>query len=122
NLEGKTNVQVATYYRSLYANAARKPEAELLALALATYVTNSGLAGNTAASATYGFAVSTTGLGASTFNVGAKGAAFGVKGNIALTVNELLSRANARARRGLVWDANCDGVMNSAEVTLRNHV
>jgi hypothetical protein len=35
NLAGKTNAQVAAYFQSLYANAARKPEAEALALALA---------------------------------------------------------------------------------------
>src|SRR5262249_20593310 len=43
DLTGKTNVQVAAYYQALYANTAKKPEAEVLALALAVYVTNSNL-------------------------------------------------------------------------------
>ena len=84
-----------------------KPEAEALALALAVYVTNSSLAGTTATS--YGFAVSTTGLGVATVNVGVNGAAFGVNNNTVMTITELLSRTNARARKGLVWDANGDG-------------
>ena len=46
NLSGKTNAQVAAYFQSLYANAAKKAEAEALALALTVYVTNSNLAGH----------------------------------------------------------------------------
>jgi phage terminase small subunit len=120
NLAGKTNAQVATYYQSLYANMAKKPEADALALALNTYVTNSSLAGNTAAS--YGFAVSSTGLGGSTANVGVNGAAFGINDNTVMTITELLSRANARARKGTLWDSDGDGVLNSAETILRNQV
>ena len=118
NLAGKTTAQVAAYYQTLYANAARKPESEALALALAVYVTNSTLAGTTATS--YGFAVSATGLGAATASIGANGAAFGVNNNSILTIAELLSRTNARARKGAVWDANGDGSLNSAESVLRN--
>ena len=102
NLAGKTNAQVAAYYQSLYSNAAKKPEADALALALTVYVTNSNLAGTTATS--YGFAVSSTGLGAATANVGANGAAFGINNNTVMTIAELLSRANARARKGTLWD------------------
>ena len=120
NLAGKTNAQVAAYYQSLYANAARKPEAETLALALSVYVTNSGLAGTTATS--YGFAVSAAGLGAATVNVGANGAAFGVNNNTVLTITELLSRANVRARKGLVWDANANGSLSTAESVLRSQI
>ncbi|HEY1599161.1 MAG TPA: hypothetical protein VGG64_06135, partial [Pirellulales bacterium] len=120
NLSGKTNAQVATYYQSLYKNAARKPEADALALALNIYVTNSSLAGSTATS--YGFAVSSTGLGSATANVGANGAAFGLSDNTVMTVAELLSRANANARKGLLWDANGDGTLNPAETIVRNQV
>ncbi len=97
---------------------ASKPDAD--ALALNIYVTNSTLAGNAAAS--YGFAVSSTGLGGSTANVGAGGAAFGINDNTVMTITELLSRANARARKGTLWDANADGSLNSAETILRNQV
>ncbi len=100
NLANRTNSQVAALYSSLYSNANRKPEAEFLALALAMYVTTSGLAGTTAAASNYGFSVSTNGLGASTFSVGSNAAAFGVQTNAVLTVRELLSRANARSRKG----------------------
>ena len=117
NMAGKTNAQVAAYYQSLYSNSAKKTEAEALAPALAVYVTNSGLAGTTAT--TYGFAVSATGLGAATTNVGVNGAAFGINNNAVLTVTELLSRTNARARKGIVWDANGDGSLSAAETVLR---
>ena len=120
NLTGKTNAQVATYYQSLYSNAAKKAEVEALALALAVYVTNSNLAGT--AGTSYGFAVSTTGLGAATANIGVNGAAFGINNNTIVTITELLSRANARARKGFLWDANGDGSLNPAETILRSQV
>ena len=63
-----------------------------MAVALAVYVTNSGLAGNTAKS--YGFAVSSTGLGSATVNVGSDGAAFGVDDNAVVSIMELLYRTN----------------------------
>jgi hypothetical protein len=118
NLSGKTNGQVATYYQSLYANSAKKPEADALALALNVYVTNSTLAGNTAAS--YGFTVSSSGLGIATANVGTSGAAFGLNNNTVMTIAELLSRANTSARKGTLWDANGDGSLSTAETVLRN--
>ena len=99
---------------------ARKAEADTMALALADYVTNSKLAGTAATS--YGFAVSTTGLGAATANVGVNGAAFGINNNTVMTIAELLSRTNARARKGLLWDANGDASWNAAEATLRDQV
>ncbi len=120
NLAGKTNAQVAAYFQSLYSNAAKKPEADALALALNVYVTNSALAGSTATS--YGFAVSSAGLGTSTVNVGASGAAFGIDDNTVMTVTELLSRANARARKGTLWNADGNGSLNSAESILRNQL
>ena len=120
NLTGMTNAQVASYYQTLYANSAKKAEVEALALALAVYVTNSNLAGTVGTS--YGFAVSTTGLGAATTNVGVNGAAFGINNNTVMTITELLSRANARARKGLLWDANGDGSLSAAETVLRNQV
>jgi len=120
NLSGKSNAQVAAYYQTLYANAAKKAEVETLALALAVYVTNSNLAGTVGTS--YGFAVSTTGLAAATTNVGVNGAAFGINNNTVMTITELLSRANARVRKGLLWDANGDGSLNTAETVLRNQV
>lgn len=100
------------------ANVAKKAEAETLALALAVYVTNSNLAGTVATS--YGFAVSTTGMGTAMVNVGANGAAFGINNDTVMTINELLSRTNARARKGVLWDANADGTLSAGEMILRN--
>ncbi len=91
-----------------------------MALALADYVTNSNLAKTIAGS--YGFAVSTTGLGAATANVGMNGAAFGINNNTVMTITELLSRTNAHARKGLLWDANGDGSWNAAESIVRNQI
>ncbi|HEV3137357.1 MAG TPA: SdrD B-like domain-containing protein, partial [Pirellulales bacterium] len=118
NLTGKTNAQVAAYFQTLYSNSAKKLEAEDMALALSVYVTNSGLAGTTASS--YGFTVSANGLGASTVNVGINGAAFGVSDNAVMTVTELLLRTNARARNGLLWNINGDGVFTAGETAMRN--
>ncbi len=106
------------YYQSLCSNAAKKPEADALALALNIYVTNSSLAGTTATS--YGFAVSTNGAGTAAINVGTSGAAFGLNNNASTTLSELLQRINARSRKGLIWDADSNGTLNSAETTLRS--
>lgn len=116
NLTGKTNAQVATFYQGLFSTASKKLDAETLALALAVYVTKSGLAGTTATS--YGFAVTADGLGIATVNVGSAGAAFGVDENAILTVMDLLYRTNQRARDGVLWDANDNG-LSTAELLLR---
>ena len=94
NLSGKTNAQVATYYQSLYANAAKKPEADALALALNVYVTNSSLAGNTAASLRLCRVEHRPGNRRPPTSA-ANGAAFGINDNSVMTIAELLSRANA---------------------------
>lgn len=120
NLAGKTNSQVAAFYKSLYSNVSKKPEAEALALAFNIYVTNTGLAGTKAIS--FGFAVSTGGLGIATTNVAALGTALGVNHGTNITIAELLSRANALSRKGVLWDANCDRKINSAENILRSQV
>jgi len=120
NLANKTNAQVAAYYQALFSNTTRRAEADTMALALADYVTNSNLAGTVATP--YGFAVSTTGLGAATANVGVNGAAFGINNNTVMTITELLSRTNTRARKGRLWDANGNATWNAAEAALRDQV
>ncbi len=117
NLAGKTNAQVAAFYQQLYSASGPKLDAETMALALATYVTNSSLAGNVAAS--YGFVVSTSGLATATFSVGANGAAFGVNNNTVLTVLDLLTLTNSHAHKGILWDLDGDGSSNAAETILR---
>ena len=118
NLAGKTNAQVASFYQSLFSSSSKKLDAQTMALALAVYVTNSGLAGNVAAS--YGFAVSATGLGGSTINVGTDGTAFGVDNNSILTALELLQRTNLRARNGSLWNTTGDSSLSTAEKLMRD--
>src|SRR5262249_40357651 len=110
--------QVAAFYQTLYANSAKNLEVNALALALSMYVTNSNLAGSLGT--TYGFAVSATGLGAATVNVGTSGPAFGFNDNVVVTGAELLSRTNARAGTGILWDVNGNGSLSGAESALRN--
>ena len=117
NLTGKTNAQVAAFYQQLYSASGPKLDAETMAVALATYVTNSSLAGNVATS--YGFVVSTGGLATATFNVGVNGAAFGVNNNTVLTVLDLLTLTNTDAHKGILWDLYGNGSLSAAETILR---
>ncbi len=117
NLTGMTNAQVAAFYQQLYNESGPKLDAEIMALALSTYVTKASLAGNAAAS--YGFAVSTSGLATATFSVGTNGAAFGVDDNAVLTVLDLLTLANTDAHKGLLWDLDGNGSLSAAETMLR---
>jgi Bacterial Ig-like domain (group 3)/SdrD B-like domain len=123
-LGGMTNSQVAAYYKTLFARTAStapagppKVDAQIMATALAVYVTNQSLAGTTAAG--YGFLVSATGLGAQTFDVGCNGAAFGVANHTSLSVMDLLLAVNARARNGLLFDMNGDGYIDNSEASYR---
>src|SRR5262249_3305309 len=124
SLDGMTNNGVATYYKSLFARnannapaGAAKVDAQVMATALAGYVTNQSLAGTTAVA--YGFQVNQDGVGARTFNVGTKGAAIGVANYTTLSVMDLLLAVSARARNGLLYDTNGDGLINGSEPSLR---
>ncbi len=68
----------------------------MLAAALAVYVTDSDLAGNTAAAS--GFNVSTAGTGAKCYNIGCYGSSIGLVNNRSYTVLELLNQANTKKR------------------------
>ena len=123
NLAGKTNAQVAAVYKALFARTARtaagggpaKVDAQVMATALAVYVTNQSLAGTAAAA--YGFHVSDTGVGTRTFNVGGSGAAFGVAANSQVGVLDLLLAVNSRSRNGLLYDLDGDGDATDAQET-----
>jgi hypothetical protein len=118
NLAGKTNAQVACYFKQLFSVCGMKLDAQAMAVSLAVYVTNSTLAGNVAAQ--YGFVVSSVGTGAATFSVGSAGAAFDVVNNTRLAILDILYRTNSKARNGILWDLNSNGQINCAEQTLRN--
>jgi hypothetical protein len=101
NLTGKTNSQVAAYFTSLFKVKGQKTYAQVLANALAVYVTNSTLAGGNYAAA-YGFNVSTHGTGTSTYNIGADYAAFGVAKNTTMTVFQILQAVNNQTSHGVI--------------------
>ena len=105
NLTGRTNTQIAAYFLTKFNVRGQKLDAQVLAVALATYVTNSTLAGGNYA-ASYGFNVSSSGTGSRTFNVGSSGAAFGVANNTTLTVMQILQAANTNAVSGSLWNGN----------------
>jgi len=121
-LDGMTNAQIAAYYKALFArtintNGPPKVDAQVLATALAVYVTDQTLAGTTAVA--YGFQVSATGVGTRTFNVGNNGAPFGVANNSSLSVMDLLLAVDARSHNGLLYDQNGDGHISSDEASFR---
>ena len=131
-LAGETNAEVAAFYKSLFAmtNCTRagggppKLDAQVMATALAVYVTNQSLAGTVAAG--YGFVVTAGGVGTRTYNVGTSGAAFGVANHAGVTVLDLLLAVNSRSRNGVLFDLDGDGdATDSLETnhrTLANNV
>jgi hypothetical protein len=120
DLAGKTNAQVAAFYKTLFARNTRsaagggppKMDAQVIATALACYVTNLSLAGSIAEA--YGFRVTANGVGENTFNVGASGAAFDVADHANVTVMDLLRAVNRRSHDGLLYDLDTDGDAHSA--------
>jgi hypothetical protein len=104
-LGGMTNADVAAYFQGLFIQRGPKVEAQLLATALAVYVTNATL-NDTAAGAQYGFVITETGLGTATWDVGENGEAFGVANGTTLTVLDLLLRADAQSLNGILYSGN----------------
>jgi hypothetical protein len=124
SLDGLTNADVAAHYKSLFARNGQssqvgspKVDAQIMATALAVYVTNETLAGATATA--FGLQVTQHGVGAATFNVGNNGAAFGVANGSFVSVMDLLLAVNARSHNGLLYDQNGDGVISVDEAGLR---
>jgi hypothetical protein len=108
NLTNKTNKDVAALFITLFKLGSPKTAAQVMAGAIAAYVTTPALAGGTY-SAPYGFNVSAAGTGGKLYNVGSNGAAIGLSNNTAYTVGQLLQQANARAP----WDAAESGALNT---------
>ncbi|NQU75377.1 MAG: hypothetical protein HQ546_03550 [Planctomycetes bacterium] len=109
NLSGKTNAEVAQFYRDVFKSKHKskdsgpaKLDAQVMATTLATYVTSSTLAGATAAN--YGFLVTEYGVGVATFNIGDCGAAFGVADNTVMTVLDILLATNEQAVNGVLYN------------------
>lgn len=127
SLAGKTNAEVAGIYTSLFKRNANtspggppKLDAQVLAVALAVYVTDADLAGTTAVS--YGFSVTEHGVGVSTFDVGdVNRAAFGLwaSESTVLSVMDILLATDSLAHDGLLYDQNGNHQIDSIEQALR---
>lgn len=114
NLAGMTNAQVASFYETVFQakkcgkwwkrkyGPRTKLDAQVMAVAFATYVTNQSLGGD--AGVQYGFAVTEYGLGTAVFNVGDAGAAFGVANNTEVSVMDLLLATNDQAVDGVLYN------------------
>ncbi|MCK4602510.1 MAG: hypothetical protein KAU28_08595 [Phycisphaerae bacterium] len=109
NLTGKTNAEIADFYHTLFrmkknneVSGPAKVDCQVMATALAVYVTNSSLAGDTATS--YGFLVTEYGVGVALFNVGSSGDAFNVEDNTEMTVLDLLLATDEQAVEGCLYD------------------
>ncbi|HYE20001.1 MAG TPA: SdrD B-like domain-containing protein [Tepidisphaeraceae bacterium] len=126
NLAGKTNDQVAAFFITKFKVKGMKLDAQVLAVALAAYVTSPALAGSAAAA--YGFDVGGGGLAAATYNIGTSGAAFGVANYSTLTVWQILSATNALSTGGdgSIYNSNAllqalantvyDGINNQGDI------
>ena len=99
NLTGKSNKAVAALFVTFFKVKGTKTDAQVMAGAIAAYVTNSTLAGGNYA-AKYGFNISTGGTGAKTYNVGSLGTSIGLLNNTANTVSQLLQQANLMKQLG----------------------
>ncbi len=94
DLADKSNTVVGQHFRTLFATRGQKLEAQVMATALAVYITNESLAGT--AGQAYGFTVTEYGVGTRTYNVGTNGAAFGVENDTEMTVLDLLLATDDR--------------------------
>lgn len=102
SLAGKTNAEIASHFRTLFQVQGMKLEAQIMATALAVYVTDQQLAGGTFARR-YGFNVDNVGTAGSLFNVRTNGAAFGVANNTTLSVWNILKITDANSVNGVAW-------------------
>jgi parallel beta-helix repeat protein len=105
NLAGKGNAFIAALFQSDFVVHGTKLDAQVLATALAVYVTD-GTLDSTGVGTQYGFVVGGNGVATATFNVGSNGAAFGVADNSVMTVMDLLLAADAQAANGVLYGGN----------------
>lgn len=135
NLASKTNSEIAEIFKYLHKRNKKtavtggppKVDAQVMAVALATYVTSENLAGGTYA-ASYGFNTSPDGITYTTFNVldvlttqeaddlGLTPVMDGV-GNV--TIIDILLTTNSKAAEGLLYDVDHDDTIDSFETLLR---
>jgi hypothetical protein len=105
NLAGKGNASIAALFQADFVVHGTKLDAQVLATALAVYVTD-GTLDNTGVGTQYGFLVGGNGVATSTYNVGSNGAAFGVANNTVMTVLDILPAADAQAVNGVLYNGD----------------
>ena len=131
NLGGKTNAYIADYFKNkLFKVKGQKLDAQVMAVAFATYVTNSNLAGGTQATS-YGFIVQSNttggGTGSATYNVGTSGAALGVANNTVLSIMDILKKTDEMSTSGVLYNGDVflrnlantlyDSINNTGDIT-----
>jgi hypothetical protein len=122
NLAGKTNAEIAAIYLggTYFGASGQKVNAQIIGVALATYVTKSSLGGSCGAK--FGFSSSADGTGVKTFNVGLNGHLLGpgFADNQSYTIFQLLLGANAAKAAGTfdanAWNAVFDGINNLGDI------
>jgi hypothetical protein len=118
NLTGKLNADVAALFLRLFNVTGQKTYAQVLAGALAVYMTDSDYSGTLATQ--YGFHVTSTGAGAKTYNVGSYGSAIGLVNNTSYTVLKLLQQANLQIKNGTfnanAFNAVFDGINQKGDI------
>jgi hypothetical protein len=105
DLAGQNNACVASFFQSRFVVHGQKLDAQVLATALAVYVTDPTL-DNTSVGTQYGFIVSGNGVATATYNVGSNGAAFGVADNTTMTVMDMLLAVDAQTVNGVLYNGN----------------
>ena len=99
NMAGKSNTTVAALFLTFFGEGGQKTDAQILAGALASYVTSSTLTGSTK-SVGFGFNNSPGGTGAKGINVGSNGTAIGLSNNTVYSVLQLLNQVNVDMQNG----------------------
>jgi hypothetical protein len=105
NLAGQNNSYVASFFQSRFVVKDQKLDAQVLATALAVYVTD-GTLDSTGVGTKYGFTVGGNGVATATYNVGSNGAAFGVVDNTVMTVMDILLAADSQAVNGVLYNGD----------------
>jgi hypothetical protein len=105
DLAGKSNSAIAAFFQTQFVVHGQKLNAQVLATALAVYVTDPTL-DSTGVGTQYGFVVSGNGVATSTYNVGSNGAAFGVADNTTVTLMDLLLAMDSQAVNGILYNGN----------------
>jgi hypothetical protein len=119
NLTNQTNSKVAALFLTFFNVKGAKTNAQIMAGALAAYVTSSTL-DPTGCAVQYGFNFSAGGTGTHTYNVGMYGTAVGLMNNTSYTIQQLLQQANLDMKNGTfnanAWNNIFDGINSGGDI------